>query len=591
MADDSSDQFNCRFSGRVLKNTTNCVAIGNRESEKLRTDMYNSSSGDQLNTNISERKLRPSSTSSFHYHDDDQYYLHQYENKDGSLGSCIKKKHPLYPFRGGGGDEKRKKKRRKYDTDEMMINHMDSHKDDFSAYELIHDESSTTATTIDAADATTIIEMEQEPLNDVNVSDEHEQQQQQQYQEYSQQDEDDIDGLTDGCGDCDDNEEYNSGFGGTPSTLSINNYFKEELLTNPNKSHHNNIAYWTRYYSFLNVDDYDEYESSSSSSSSTAPPTTKVDSFVHEDIQHVAFDRMVSRKTNGSNNDIDTPLSSCDPSQRYNDSFKRTLTDDVLSQIDDTMSKLLTTILFLIDDDDVDNNNNGVSTTTKLERMKKERQQKENVNKLKSYYIPIITRIIILLYNSPKLVEWEKDKNIKHQKQVKSSSLSKEAESITDLSHLEEKENDIKNSMDTILCPKKICECLMLKYFLYTYHLTDKMGNNITIWTNDLLLKYLSNNNVIDHILSKDYGKENVVCVSTVAVTTATTTTAAITTTTAATSSSPTNETGPVTNSNTSPSSQESPLRKTVNDYAKVIKLALLHYENDPIWLKSFIFS
>jgi hypothetical protein len=376
-------------------------------------------------------------------------------------------------------------------------------------------------------------------------------------------------------------------------------FMESQLNTTSMRNTHNNIAYWNNYYSFIELDDYSDDEvydnSSLSSTSTTTIQTTKkspqhtngerssTDSpYNYDELEQEKFEFMIGyeelkkKKQSERCDNVDDVNNITTPPIKEsieNENFRKTITSDVSTQIDEELVRLLNILLI-----EFDRNLQHSDAAAKQRQKSSWWTQKERqtiIDKLKHFYGPIISRIVDLIYNSPLLLEWAKDKNIKHQKQVKSSCLSKESTSVTNLSNLEETERNLNNSMDTILCPKKICQCLLLKHFLHPFDLYDADKRCINIWSSDLWLYDLHDKGIIEDLFAEDEEghRDNEEEYSNIV-----------------------DGNGDKEN-NISPfyhginQSSYHTLRKIVNEDAKVIKLVLGYYENDPIWLKSFIFK
>jgi hypothetical protein len=360
--------------------------------------------------------------------------------------------------------------------------------------------------------------------------------------------------------------------------------FKETLLSN-NQLYHNNIEYWTHYYSWLLIDqegndiDYgdDTITPVCDKHEEEEPIEDLIDSLISQTYRKEKNEIEYSKHDSPSNNDNgvdhkeDADYDEDDENgeetiiqreeyalvTRIDTSFKNSLSSEVYARIDEEMNRLLVLLMCIY----YEKRDDRLESKDSLFENRKTYQTW--ATQLKSYYMPIISKIIILLYNSPHLLEWEKDKNEKHQKQVKSSSSTKVGVTITNMNHLEAIEKNIENSMDTLLCPTKITAALLLKHFINEYYLIDATGNRITIWAKDIWLNIYSIEGCIEHLLSQEFNIP----------TSFTTSTSYPMTTTSIMNS------------------YGKGLKKNVDEYTKVIKTILQYYQSDPIWLKAFIFD
>lgn len=125
------------------------------------------------------------------------------------------------------------------------------------------------------------------------------------------------------------------------------------------------------------------------------------------------------------------------------------------------------------------------------------------VESLTSYYHNIICNVVILIYHSPYMEKLAADKHEAHEKQGRSSDSSKITVSVTDItSLLEQQQQDgggpangdtepiIANPINyqkvyNLVCPKKVCASLMLQLFTDAFYLADTMTNRLYVWVTD----------------------------------------------------------------------------------------------------------
>jgi hypothetical protein len=603
----NSDLMICRFSGRTLNNIINYAMNGgsHKESTKIDSDSYHHNSFDYSGSqninfnNISDNKYKlysSSSPNSNAFPSDDKYSLHVHKDMYGSYGAFVKKKTPFYmntikdkttSKRPRYASESIKaNKRRKNETsqytniNEPVTIQMESDDDDdddeeeFSDnYEYNHsvnEEDNTTYT--NSHDGDEEDDNENNEYDDDNEDDRFSsslipRKRGKQLKNFKSDPDDWLNNPS-----CPtrqlqnendrlsmlnyDNYDYDDNDHDDMEETEDDNLFKQGQLNTIIKNTHNNIIYWTNYYSFIdtsnvyhsNDEDNDDNKGIIHNTIRTTPVVLDSNDFLHDTVDFViGFDEMkILPNTVEKLSDSFSQKNAF----RENEKFIQNLNITVRNQIEEEVDRLLTILLYMSKlkknfassyySTSIHQKNDTIKATQSL------------IDKLKEFYVPIISSFIILIYNSPILLEWEKEKNIKHQKQVKSACQSKRSTSITNLSHIEETEKDIDNSRDTFMCPRKICQTLMLKYFLKEHHLPDSIGNFITITTTDKLLSQFYNEGIINDLISKDsthyyynYTNDNMI----------------------------------------------QSLNDVIKDISKVIKKVLIHYSNNPIWLKAFIFK
>jgi hypothetical protein len=231
-------------------------------------------------------------------------------------------------------------------------------------------------------------------------------------------------------------------------------------IQNKNKKviqYHDNKAYWSNYYNFIE-DEVNEIEHLFSiyGKNKKLSRSCSFPSSYHHHHHHKTYNKK-------------------DPSIKKKKII--IINEEIVNEIRSEVKKI--TNFFYITQQ-ISNDENNPTITEKDRR---------NMSKLCDYYCFIITNIIILVYESPKMKRYLE----KERKNMKNIGKYKHKLSLVNKS--------INNHQKNRLSVKKICASLLLDLFLQDFYLHDDMGYNIAIWNKDKWLYSIKTDEILSQII------------------------------------------------------------------------------------------
>jgi hypothetical protein len=237
------------------------------------------------------------------------------------------------------------------------------------------------------------------------------------------------------------------------------------------KNYHNNIRYKNDYYAFLwPVISHEQHQIKKGSS---------LDHFVdlyHRDIQEEAKECLSTLKLDSEEKSINNNNNAYDDSSALGENVKNKISDETRYIID---------ILLKLDEP---YHYQKFKHHTILER-------------LVSYFVPLIENITALIYQSPVLNKLAAIRSTKNQNQV-----SKFAVAEIDLKSAEQIQRNI-DYHEYTLCPTKITRALLLHLFVEPFAATDLQGYRIEIWHSDAWLTTFNNESLARNLIHDFYIK------------------------------------------------------------------------------------